>query len=58
MIRDAKYSVAMGNAIDPIKDLAWFITATNTNHGVALAIMQALAENRREQKSAKTEFDN
>lgn len=46
MIRDAKYSVAMGNAVQPIKDLAWFITATNTNHGVALAILKALDENR------------
>ena len=46
MIRDAKYSVAMGNAVQPIKDLAWFITATNTNNGVALAILKAMEENR------------
>ncbi|WP_155286174.1 Cof-type HAD-IIB family hydrolase [Lacticaseibacillus zhaodongensis] len=46
MIRDAKYSVAMGNAVQPIKDLAWFETATNTNHGVALAILKALEVNR------------
>lgn len=48
MIRDAKYSVAMGNAVQPIKDLAWFVTATNTNHGVALAILKALDENRKQ----------
>lgn len=58
MIRDAKYSVAMGNAVPEIKDLAWFITATNTNHGVALAIMKALDENRSETKKQKTEFIN
>ncbi len=58
MIRDAKYSVAMGNAVDEIKELAWFITATNTNHGVALAIMKAMEENRSEKNKTKTEFVN
>jgi Cof subfamily protein (haloacid dehalogenase superfamily) len=58
MIRDAKYSVAMGNAVPEIKELAWFITATNTNHGVALAIMKAMEENRLEKSKNQTEFDN
>jgi Cof subfamily protein (haloacid dehalogenase superfamily) len=58
MIRDAKYSVAMGNAVPEIKDLAWFVTATNTNHGVALAIMKAMEENRLEQSKSQTEFVN
>lgn len=38
MIRQAQVGVAMGNAIEPIKNIADFITTTNNEAGVANAI--------------------
>lgn len=48
MIRMAKYSVAMANAVPQIKQLAWHITASNTEDGVAQAIYHAIALNAQE----------
>ncbi|WP_390410067.1 Cof-type HAD-IIB family hydrolase [Lacticaseibacillus jixiensis] len=45
MITMAKYGVAMGNAIDHIKSIAWWLTAKNTDDGVAQAIDRAIAIN-------------
>lgn len=42
MLREAGYSVAMGNALPKIKDLCHFITKTNLEHGVAFAIKEIL----------------
>ena len=38
MIKFAGIGVAMGNAIDKVKEAASFITDSNTNSGVAKAI--------------------
>ncbi|MCI1985202.1 MAG: Cof-type HAD-IIB family hydrolase [Lactobacillus sp.] len=48
MITMAKYGVAMGNAIPKIKELAWWITAINTDDGVAQAIDRAILLNETE----------
>jgi len=48
MIRQAKYGVAMGNAVPEIKALAWAQTATNLDDGVAKAIQRAIAINQAE----------
>ncbi len=48
MIRDAKYGVAMGNAVQPIKELAWFETESNVHDGVAKAIYRAIELNDQE----------
>lgn len=45
MIRMAKYSVAMGNAVPAIAKLAWRQTTTNLEDGVARAIDWAIALN-------------
>jgi len=45
MIRQAKYGVAMGNAVPAIKDIAWGQTTTNIEDGVAKAIYRAIAIN-------------
>lgn len=45
MIEYAKYSVAMGNAVDSIKKIAHYATATNNQAGVAQAIEKAIACN-------------
>jgi Cof subfamily protein (haloacid dehalogenase superfamily) len=44
MIKAARYSVAMANAVDEVKAAAKFVTATNDEDGVALAIEKAMAE--------------
>jgi hydroxymethylpyrimidine pyrophosphatase-like HAD family hydrolase len=44
MIKAARYSVAMANAVDEGKAAAKFVTATNDEDGVALAIEKAMAE--------------
>lgn len=46
MIEYAKYSVAMGNAIDEIKNIAYWQTDTNNNAGVAKAIRKAIEFNK------------
>jgi Cof subfamily protein (haloacid dehalogenase superfamily) len=38
------YPVAMGNAIDALKQLAWRVTGTNDEDGVAVMLEQLLAE--------------
>lgn len=48
MIRMAKYGVAMANAVPQIKQLAWHVTATNVEDGVAQAIHHAIALNQQE----------
>ncbi|WP_054662524.1 Cof-type HAD-IIB family hydrolase [Lacticaseibacillus camelliae] len=48
MIRMAKYSVAMANAVPKIKQLAWHVTGTNVEDGVAQAIHRAIALNEQE----------
>ncbi|WP_288761728.1 Cof-type HAD-IIB family hydrolase [uncultured Lacticaseibacillus sp.] len=53
MIRDAKYSVAMGNAVQPIKNLAWFTTDSNVHDGVAKAIYKAIEVNAQEASMTK-----
>lgn len=45
MIEYATYSVAMGNAIDSIKNIAYWQTDTNNNNGVAKAIERAIEFN-------------
>lgn len=45
MIKMAKYGVAMGNAVPSIKALAWHVTGTNVEDGVAQAIHLAIAQN-------------
>jgi hydroxymethylpyrimidine pyrophosphatase-like HAD family hydrolase len=40
MIEEAGLSVAMGNAIKQIKDMADYITDTNDNDGAAKAIIK------------------
>ncbi|BDR59069.1 Cof-type HAD-IIB family hydrolase [Xylocopilactobacillus apicola] len=47
MIEYAKYSVAMGNAIDDIKKIATWQTDTNNNAGVAKAIERAIEFNQK-----------
>lgn len=49
MIRMAKYSVAMANAVPQIKALAWHVTGKNTDDGVAQAIHQAILLNQQEE---------
>jgi hydroxymethylpyrimidine pyrophosphatase-like HAD family hydrolase len=44
MIKAARYSVAMGNAVDEVKAAAGFVTATNDEDGVALVIEKAISE--------------
>ena len=46
MLKMAGIGVAMGNAEAEIKDLADFITKTNTDHGVAVAIEEMLKKER------------
>ncbi|MHA3065705.1 Cof-type HAD-IIB family hydrolase [Lacticaseibacillus saniviri] len=48
MIRDAKYGVAMANAVPQIKALAWEETKTNIEDGVGLAIKRAIELNQAE----------
>jgi Cof subfamily protein (haloacid dehalogenase superfamily) len=43
MIADAGFGVAMGNAVEELKEKAAWITATNDEDGLALAIEKALA---------------
>ncbi|EOV8412335.1 HAD hydrolase family protein [Providencia stuartii] len=38
MLQYAKFPVAMGNAIDNVRDIAKFVTATNNEDGVAVAL--------------------
>lgn len=42
MIRRAGCGIAMGNAIEPVKQVARYVTRTNQEHGVAHAIDQLL----------------
>lgn len=42
MLRTAGYSVAMGNAIDPIKHICDFVTKTNDEFGITYALEQLL----------------
>lgn len=44
MIEMAGIGVAMGNAIDPVKEIAQYVTATNDESGVAQAIYHYLGE--------------
>jgi len=44
MLKVAGHSVAMGNAIDEIKNIAGFTTKRNTENGVAFAIEEMLKE--------------
>ena len=56
MIRQAKYSVAMGNAIPLIKELAWHTTLTNREDGVAKAIQRALALNQADSQGERNDL--
>lgn len=47
MLRFAQYSVAMGNALHSIKSVARYETVDNNHHGVAEAILSAVAHNAR-----------
>ena len=38
LVRDAKYGIAMGNSVDEVKKVAKFVTDTNDNHGVKIAL--------------------
>lgn len=42
MIKEAGYGVAMANAIDKVKDVAWNVTDTNNQDGVATMIRRVL----------------
>lgn len=42
MIKEVGYGVAMANAIESVKDVAWKITATNNQDGVAKIIEETL----------------
>ncbi|MDO5690022.1 MAG: Cof-type HAD-IIB family hydrolase [Tissierellia bacterium] len=42
MIKNAAFGVAMGNAIEPVKEAAQFITKTNEEDGVAFAIHEMI----------------
>ena len=47
MLRFARYSVAMGNALHSIKSVAHYETVDNNHNGVAEAILSAVAHNAR-----------
>ena len=38
MIRSCRYGIAMGNAMDAVKDAAFAVTASNEEQGIAKAI--------------------
>ena len=38
LVRDSKYGIAMGNSVDEVKKVAKFVTDTNDNHGVKIAL--------------------
>ena len=38
LVRDSKFGIAMGNAVDEVKKVAKFVTDTNDNHGVKKAL--------------------
>lgn len=40
MLSYAKYPVAMGNALDPVKDLAYYVTDDNNNDGIYKAFKE------------------
>lgn len=42
MVREVGYGVAMENAIDKVKDVAWKVTKTNNENGVAVMIDRVL----------------
>ncbi|WP_125566693.1 Cof-type HAD-IIB family hydrolase [Companilactobacillus insicii] len=42
MIREVGYGVAMGNAIEKVKDVAWKVSKSNNENGVAVVIKQVL----------------
>ncbi len=44
MIEAVKYGVAMGNAMENVKERAYYVTDTNMNHGIAKAIEHFKAE--------------
>jgi hydroxymethylpyrimidine pyrophosphatase-like HAD family hydrolase len=43
----------MGNAVQPIKNLAWFTTDSNVHDGVAKAIYKAIEVNAQEASMTK-----
>lgn len=45
MLERVGHGVAMGNADDEIKQICKFVTKTNNEHGVALAIEESLTVN-------------
>jgi Cof subfamily protein (haloacid dehalogenase superfamily) len=45
MLKYAGYSVAMGNAIPEVKEIAKFTTLTNTENGVAASIHEHILKN-------------
>ena len=38
LVRDSAYGIAMGNSVDEVKKVAKFVTDTNDNHGVKIAL--------------------
>lgn len=56
MIREVGYGVAMENAIDKVKDVAWKITESNNKNGVAVMIDRVLS-GEFDGSSGKSELD-
>ena len=44
MLKTVKYGIAMGNAMDSLKSVAWDVTDTNDNMGIAKALDKYIFE--------------